>query len=201
MRRAFRKAPLVSLAALFGFGLSHVAFITPLANPPEGTPLWMKLGVMLGAPMMIGAVLVAINIPLVALAWTTVRLRAGRLASWRFGAVLAATLVPPLLANALVRGDLPAPAFLAMFALQAALPAAFGARAAGLKGGILMVLATMPWSLSLTMFYVSTELNGWVLAFVACTLAVVVASGWLMERLCPPIEPAAPATVPSASAA
>lgn len=185
LRDLLKPAFLTAGAALLAFGVAHMAFITWAADRSEDASLALRLLVMLGAPIMVGVPFAVVATLLNVLAW---RAAAGtRLASWRYGALLASALVPPV-ALSLVHGpygdELPgAPAMVATFAGVFLLPALIGTAVAGWRVGPLVALAALPLVLPWTMFMLGSGVGGWVAPFVASLFLILVGSGWLMGRL------------------
>lgn len=182
--RATAKASLATGAcALLAFGVAHVIWITPLVERDPGVPLVALLGVMLAAPMLVGALPVALMSGLLGVVWHVTR---ARLAGWRFGAVLALGFAPVVVGAAVFGGTgddaPPALGVATVAAASAATLAAAGAWAGGWRPAVLLPVSVAPVFGILALFFFSVGLNAWTTGFAASILVVLVASGVLVER-------------------
>lgn len=189
-RRSLKAALLTAGASLFVFGVAHMAFITWVVDRSEDPSLLLRLGMMLGAPLAIGAVPSLLAAGIGAYAWKATW--GTPLATWRWGLVFASALVPAILVNLVAgpSGDAPAPWALPVILGGVVLvPAVLGVWVARSPWGLLAGAAALPVGAMLSMFIQAEPLRGWVLPFVASILIIFALSGALMARLLARGEP------------
>ncbi|HVM45704.1 MAG TPA: hypothetical protein VM582_07185 [Candidatus Thermoplasmatota archaeon] len=183
-RSLAKPALLAAGASLLAFGLAHAAFITWAVDRSEDASLLLRLGIMLGAPILVGAVPSLATALAGAYAWRATW--GTRLASPLWGLAMTSALLPALLLNLVhgPTGDSP-PAWMLPVVLGGvlALPALVGVALARSARGLLAGAATLPVGAMLSMFIQAEAFSGWVLPFVVATVAILGASGWLMARL------------------
>lgn len=192
-RTLARAALLTAGVSLLAFGLAHMSFITWTVDRSEDPSLLLRLGLMLGAPMMVGAIPSLLAAAIGAYAWKATW--GTPLASWRWGPVLATALLPAILVNLAVgpSGDTPAPwAMPVILGGVVLVPATIGAWVARSPWGFATGAAALPVGATLSMFIQAEPLSGWVLPFVIAMLLIFSSSGWLMARLLARSEPFSP---------
>lgn len=183
-RSLFIAALFTAAVSLVAFGLTHAAFITWAADRSEDPSLLARLGLMFSAPAAFGIPFALISASLGALAWRATR--GSRLATWRYGLVLATALVPPVVMS-LIKGPYgdASPDGVTLFLTMTSLvllPALLGVWLAREPVGALAGLAALPLAGPWTMFIAAEGLIGWVIPFVVSLFVILGASGWLMAR-------------------
>jgi hypothetical protein len=183
-RQLCRAALTTAAVSLLAFGLAHAAIITWVVDRSQDSSLLLRLGVMFGAPIMIGAIPATISALVGAAVW-----RANwqtPLATAKWGIVMASAILPALVLNLSIGPSGDAPAAWAMpliFAGVVLVPAALGGWFARSRYGLLAGLAALPIGLMLSFFIQAEALGGWTAAFVASIFAILLASGWLMNKV------------------
>lgn len=184
-RDLLRPSFLTVATTLALFGVTHMLFITWVADRSDDPSLAARLALMLFAPVFVGVPFAFAEALVGAAAWRATR-ASGRLRSWRYGAALSLSLLPPV--GAWAAGSVPDSGLvtLALVGGGALLALAAGAWAGGARGGALLGLAALPFVGPWTGFLLGAPRSAWVALFVASWFALLALAGALMERWAAP---------------